>query len=553
MNESQRLLLDYAKSGSERAFRELVNRYLGLVYSTALRLVEGDSHQAEDIAQTVFVDLARYAVKLSGEVLLGGWLHRHTCYVASTALRGQRRREARERQAAEMMALNDGSQSTVAHITPLLDAAVNELAEDDRRAILLRFYERWDLRSIGAALGTTENAAQKRVSRALDELHTILRRRGVTTTTAALAALLAGQAVTAPPSGLAASVVGGALAGAAAGSGISVTLFKAAALTKLKFGLVAALAAGGVATTLMWEHQKNAALQAENESLRQQSEQLAQAAAENERLASVPAEAPRQSPEPTVQKAKPGRVDSYATGNTPNPSAVVLVSALPSVRAPRQVVYGPAAAFTRFTTAGPAKVRIEGTSSIHDWQAEGSVISGYLEAGPGFPVEPRQVATTGAVPTRVQVSIPVRSLSSVEKDGRHYSDRMDELMHRGLEGTRQSAIVYELSELVLREVIKTNGTSLYEFDSKGRLSVAGVTNEIAMPVSVQPMPGRKIKIVGGTRLNMKDFHIDVERLSPAGSLIKPGNELKLGFEWLVGKPTPVPNQAQLASPGSNVF
>src|SRR5512135_2593646 len=84
MTDSQQLLADYAANGSERAFQELVARYVDLVYSTAVRLVEGDTHRAKDVAQTVFVDLARMGAKLSPNTMLGGWLHRHTCFVART-------------------------------------------------------------------------------------------------------------------------------------------------------------------------------------------------------------------------------------------------------------------------------------------------------------------------------------------------------------------------------------------------------------------------------------------------------------------------------------
>lgn len=97
MTDTQELLTEYAGSGSESAFRELVRRYIDLVYSTAVRLVDGDTHRAEDIAQIVFADLTRMAVKLSPDTRLGGWLHRHTCFVARTMMRGERRRIARER------------------------------------------------------------------------------------------------------------------------------------------------------------------------------------------------------------------------------------------------------------------------------------------------------------------------------------------------------------------------------------------------------------------------------------------------------------------------
>src|SRR5689334_22922805 len=98
MTASQRLLAEYAQNGSEDAFRQLVDAYINLVYSTALRLVGGDSHRAQDIAQTVFADLARNARSrsLPQDLMLGGWLHRDTCFVAAKFMRGERRRQFRE-------------------------------------------------------------------------------------------------------------------------------------------------------------------------------------------------------------------------------------------------------------------------------------------------------------------------------------------------------------------------------------------------------------------------------------------------------------------------
>jgi DNA-directed RNA polymerase specialized sigma24 family protein len=93
MTETQELLTTFARNGSEPAFRELVTRYVDLVYSTAVRRVDGDTHRAEDISQIVFADLARMAGKLSANTTLGGWLHRHTCFVARTVMRGERRRK----------------------------------------------------------------------------------------------------------------------------------------------------------------------------------------------------------------------------------------------------------------------------------------------------------------------------------------------------------------------------------------------------------------------------------------------------------------------------
>src|SRR5271169_6327017 len=109
MTESQQLLTDYAKNGSEMAFRELVARYINFVYSVALRLVGGDTQLAEDVTQTVFIALARNGRTLSREVMLGGWLHQQTYHVATRAVRGERRRQSREREAVDVNTLQDDS------------------------------------------------------------------------------------------------------------------------------------------------------------------------------------------------------------------------------------------------------------------------------------------------------------------------------------------------------------------------------------------------------------------------------------------------------------
>src|SRR6185503_4866411 len=227
MTESQQLLAEYVKTGSEAAFRELLARYIDLVYSTALRLVHGDTHRAEDVAQTVFTDLAREAHKLSADTMLGGWLHRDTCFVAAKLVRGERRRQLREQQATEMNALNQ-PEKNFGDLGPILDEVINELPEADRVAILLRFYERRDLRSVGEALGSSENAAQKRVTRALDQLHGMLTRRGVVLSATVLATALATKAVTAAPAGLVGTIATAALSGSTITSASVIAATKAA-------------------------------------------------------------------------------------------------------------------------------------------------------------------------------------------------------------------------------------------------------------------------------------------------------------------------------------
>jgi RNA polymerase sigma factor (sigma-70 family) len=283
--DSQELLREYAENDSELAFRELVARYTDLVYSTAGRLVGNDSHLAQDVAQTVFLDLARMARTFSRKVMLGGWLHRHTCFVAKKALRTELRRQSRERQAAQMNALNE-YKAGLGEAGDALDEAINQLSEQDRTAIILRFFEQRDFRGVGQALGTSEDTAQKRVSRALEKLHWLLGRKGIALSAGALAVALAGGAVTAAPAGMAASLAATALSGAAS-STISLSILKMAIMTKIKLGLLGALALGAIASHLVIQRQAQVRLRAKEEQLQQANDQLVQALAENQRLSNL--------------------------------------------------------------------------------------------------------------------------------------------------------------------------------------------------------------------------------------------------------------------------
>jgi RNA polymerase sigma factor (sigma-70 family) len=306
MTDSQTLLAEYANSGSEAALRELVARYINFVYSVALRLVGRDTHLAEDVTQTVFIALARKGRTLSRGVMLGGWLHQHTYHVATKAVRRERRRQSREREAVEMSTLQDDSGANLRQVAPILDEAITQLGSEDRAAILLRFFEQRDWRSVGNALGSNEDAARMRVNRALEKLHSLLTHRGVTLSVAALGTVLTAEAVTAAPVGLAVTISSVALAGAAAGTGTTLTLLKAMTMTKVQAGIIGAIIVASVLTPLVIQHQAQVKLGQENQSLRQQ---IAQLKIDNERLSNRAiqvkgAHAPRL-PAPPMQVTNP--------------------------------------------------------------------------------------------------------------------------------------------------------------------------------------------------------------------------------------------------------
>ena len=527
MKDSPQLLADYVASGSESAFRELVSRYINLVYSIATRMVDGDTHRAKDVAQTVFVDLARMAARLSPGTRLGGWLHRHTCFVARTVMRGEQRRQARERQAAEMSTLENQPDLALAEIAPVLDEAINELGTDDRDAILLRFYERRNLRSVGEALGTSENVAQKRVARAVQELATLLRRRGFTMSAAALAGGLAASAVKAAPAGLALSISADVFAGMGTTSTLGLSSAKVAVVAKVKVGVICATLAAGLATVLFLQSQSKAKLR---------SETAPEPATQQESAAPQPAEPAAQvttAPPPPVQLPEARRA-------APPPADPIVELVTPpsrqSVAVPAQTVSeSPVFPLQQFRARSGSKVRIEGTANIihPTWQVEGTVIGGSLELGPGFPLAPGQPLETGLVPAQGNVFIPVRSLKSVENDGRPYSDRMDEVMYAHMKSEQYRQIKFSLTDLLLKGASNINSVLQYEMEVHGELVVAGVTNEVTMPVRVLSADSGKLMISGSTLLKMTSFGIEPVNVNLVVGHIKTGDEVTIAFNWVV--------------------
>jgi RNA polymerase sigma factor (sigma-70 family) len=228
--EETELLHRYVREGSEQAFRELVQRKVGLVYSAALRQVGGDPHLAEEVTQAVFTALAAKARRVMNHPSLSGWLHTSTHFAAAKLLRTERRRRHHETQAgheAPTTVAPAAPQSiTWQEISAVLDDAVRELPESDRAAVLLRFFEGHTFAAVATRLGLTEDATRKRINRALVRLRTGLERRGLACTTTALSATLTEGAMTAVPAGLAVSAATGALTAAAAGQFVAAgTLF----------------------------------------------------------------------------------------------------------------------------------------------------------------------------------------------------------------------------------------------------------------------------------------------------------------------------------------
>ena len=236
------LLRQYAENRSDEAFASLVRRHINLVYSVAVRCLR-DPHQAEEVSQAVFILLAKKAAQLRHDKALSSWLFQTTRLTASNFVRSETRRHRRELEAHMQSVLNDPRDEIWPRIAPMLDEAVAGLNEKDRHAIVLRFYEGRNLREVGAAMGASEGAAEKRIHRAVERLRTFFLKRGVSVGASGLVVVLSANAVQAAPVGLAQSVTAATMTTGAMVAASTSTFIPGAlnlmASTKLKSAAVA--------------------------------------------------------------------------------------------------------------------------------------------------------------------------------------------------------------------------------------------------------------------------------------------------------------------------
>jgi RNA polymerase sigma factor (sigma-70 family) len=269
--DDHELLQEYIERRSESAFAELVSRHVNLVYSTAARVVR-DGPLAQDVAQTVFIALARNPRAIRDARALAGWLYRSAQLAAAQTVRTEQRRHLREHEAMNRAELENEAPARWDQVGPLLEEAMKQLNRTDQDAVVLRYFEGKSLRDTGEALALSEDAAQKRVTRALEKLRRYFAQRGVTATAALLAGVITENSVQAAPAGLAANLANAALAGVGS-VGVAGMAGKIFAMnTKAKIIAGAAVVIAVLAGSAVWQHKKIAEL----------SEELAAAQSEND-------------------------------------------------------------------------------------------------------------------------------------------------------------------------------------------------------------------------------------------------------------------------------
>jgi RNA polymerase sigma factor (sigma-70 family) len=271
--QDMELVRQFGRDNSEAAFTELVRRHINLVYSVARRCTRNDS-DAQDVTQAVFITLARKAVTLREKTLLTGWLYETTRFTTTRLLRTNARRHAREQEAFMQSTLNEADTAEIwTQLAPHLEAAMSKLNAADRALLVLRFYENKTGAEAAGLLGIGEDAAHKRVARAIEKLRKFLAQRGVTISGAAIAGAVSANSIQAAPAGLAAIISATALSGKTVTTAAVVAATKAIAMTTFQKTIVTAALVATVSAGIFEAHQA-AQLRTQNQTLQQQQASL---------------------------------------------------------------------------------------------------------------------------------------------------------------------------------------------------------------------------------------------------------------------------------------
>jgi RNA polymerase sigma factor (sigma-70 family) len=177
-------LMELAGAGDERAFEQLVERHQRLVIGTVGRML-GTGSDAEDIAQQVFVRVWKNAKRYEPRAKFTTWLLKITRNLVFNELRRRSRHpqvplqsdsDEEERPLKDQQAVAPDASLLEHELQQAVDAAIADLPETQRMAVILRRYEELSYEEIAEALDQSVSAVKSLLFRARTELRQSLQR-----------------------------------------------------------------------------------------------------------------------------------------------------------------------------------------------------------------------------------------------------------------------------------------------------------------------------------------------------------------------------------------
>lgn len=174
-----------------------------------------------------------------------------------------------------------------------------------------------------------------------------------------------------------------------------------------------------------------------------------------------------------------------------------------------------------------SSVKVEGTSTVHDWALEGTIVGGFFEAPSTLVLDSAKAEVAGAgdgkIAASAEVSIPITSLKNGHWEG------MDEVMQQAMNAENFPRIQYHLTGMTLKT--PHAAASPIQFDTTGELSLNGVTNKISMTVGIETVELNKLKITSSAvPIKMTDY-----KVTPPvkAGIFRTDPDVKITFVWAV--------------------
>lgn len=177
-------------------------------------------------------------------------------------------------------------------------------------------------------------------------------------------------------------------------------------------------------------------------------------------------------------------------------------------------------------------VRVDGTSTTHDWEMEGTVIGGYFELGPGASLDSKMADITGAHDGKIDAKGHVHILiRTVHSKADHLPQVMDDLMQKTMKADQFPNVTFNLEDL------STAGTHAagkpFDFSATGDLIIAGVTNKATIPLTISNLDATHLLISGSVPIKMTSYGITPPAPDIGLGMMKCGDGVKVSFDWTV--------------------